>query len=696
MNKKIFLFSLIICATSYAEVIKLDKSVITSSTGFITNTKDITSNPKIVTAQDIEDKQYTNIIEALKDIPGIDITYFRAEPIISLRGQGYDLANSFRAQNNVKIMIDGVANTTLNNQKSGTPLSAIPITSIERIEIIPGGGAILYGSGTTGGVINILTKKASDTRGQINYKYGDTMGHLTDFNIGHTIDKFDVDLSYSKKNGKGYRDHDENNVDSFLGKIRYDITKKQNIELKYTKITDERYFPEALSKKQVNEDRTQSGIKVKTKNNWQEAKTDEFVMNYNNQLSDNLEFNIMGFHKQVNTDSLSSSTTVNETSDKVKGIKTKAKYNYGNGNSLVFGVEYQRDDRKSTNGDDLARDTFAAFALNTYKIQKNTDFVSGIRWEKANNIINTRSGHTNNYGNSTRDEAHNIKKSFDEFAYELGVNHSYSDTGNVYFKYEKSFLLPPVLSMLNKTEAEIDLTNNLILEKEKWYAANIKAEKSDTFEFGIKDHIKDTHFSSAVFFTETNDEIGKDVSRYTGMFFPGTPQYNLMGSYFLVRNYNYNLGKTQKKGIDLGIEHHFEKLTLRANYNYIDAKVKKGKKGKKDLAGTKIPNVAEHKLNVGIDYQITDKFLIMGDYIYSGGIYVANSMKIGQSFGKQNEYQLFNLSAKYSVTPDFNLYAGINNLFNEKYYNYVGPSGKNLEYDPAPERNYYAGFSYTF
>ena len=46
-------------------------------------------------------------------------------------------------------------------------LSAIPLESIERIEIVRGAGSVLYGAGATGGTINIITRRspAGETRG---------------------------------------------------------------------------------------------------------------------------------------------------------------------------------------------------------------------------------------------------------------------------------------------------------------------------------------------------------------------------------------------------------------------------------------------------------------------------------------------------------------------------------------------------
>lgn len=56
------------------------------------------------------------------------------------------------------VLVDGVAL----NQDGKYNLEDIPAEIIERIEIVRGGGAVLYGSEATGGVINILTKRSLD------------------------------------------------------------------------------------------------------------------------------------------------------------------------------------------------------------------------------------------------------------------------------------------------------------------------------------------------------------------------------------------------------------------------------------------------------------------------------------------------------------------------------------------------------
>lgn len=70
-----------------------------------------------------------------------------------MRGQGS------KSNIAVKVMVNGNAINVLDNSHGVTPLESVNLNNIERIEIIPGGGSVLYGSGTRGGVINIITKK---------------------------------------------------------------------------------------------------------------------------------------------------------------------------------------------------------------------------------------------------------------------------------------------------------------------------------------------------------------------------------------------------------------------------------------------------------------------------------------------------------------------------------------------------------
>ncbi|ODB87251.1 TonB-dependent receptor [Candidatus Thiodiazotropha endoloripes] len=94
--------------------------------------------------------------EALGLVPGISLGMeFTGEKQMLSRGVGHGYASG-----NVKILVDGVS---LNSTLLGTanPALNIPIEQIERIEVIRGAGASVYGEYAYAGVVNILTKQAS-------------------------------------------------------------------------------------------------------------------------------------------------------------------------------------------------------------------------------------------------------------------------------------------------------------------------------------------------------------------------------------------------------------------------------------------------------------------------------------------------------------------------------------------------------
>ncbi|MBM3396047.1 MAG: TonB-dependent receptor, partial [Betaproteobacteria bacterium] len=59
------------------------------------------------------------------------------------------------AEQNTLILVDGRRVTDVD--LSGVNWSAIPLSAVERVEILRGGGAVLYGDGASAGVVNIIT-----------------------------------------------------------------------------------------------------------------------------------------------------------------------------------------------------------------------------------------------------------------------------------------------------------------------------------------------------------------------------------------------------------------------------------------------------------------------------------------------------------------------------------------------------------
>ncbi|EHO21668.1 hypothetical protein HMPREF9466_00525 [Fusobacterium necrophorum subsp. funduliforme 1_1_36S] len=63
-----------------------------------------------------------------------------------------------KEEQSILFLLDGIPyNSTVDT--GAVNLNLIPIDIVERIEIIPNGGNVVYGEGAVGGVINIITKK---------------------------------------------------------------------------------------------------------------------------------------------------------------------------------------------------------------------------------------------------------------------------------------------------------------------------------------------------------------------------------------------------------------------------------------------------------------------------------------------------------------------------------------------------------
>ncbi len=113
----------------------------------------------VVSADDIRASGATTVNEALirlLGIPGRLDLYGGGEYTLDLRGFGAT------ADSNQEVVVDGQRVSEADT--SGTRLSGIPIDTVERIEVLRGSGAVLYGEGASGGVIVITTRAGAGTQ----------------------------------------------------------------------------------------------------------------------------------------------------------------------------------------------------------------------------------------------------------------------------------------------------------------------------------------------------------------------------------------------------------------------------------------------------------------------------------------------------------------------------------------------------
>ncbi len=106
---------------------------------------------------------------------------------------------------NVKFLIDGIP--MIGRQNGNIDLSQIDMSNVERIEIIEGPMSINYGTNALGGVINIITRKGSDTKSSVQARtYYETIGtYNSGINVNSHLRKLTVQSSVQRNFFDGWR-----------------------------------------------------------------------------------------------------------------------------------------------------------------------------------------------------------------------------------------------------------------------------------------------------------------------------------------------------------------------------------------------------------------------------------------------------------------------------------------------------------
>ena len=689
MLKKIAIFSLILaafslCAEGEYEG-KLQETVVTA-TGFSDNIENQIKNITVITAEDIQEKGYNTVEDILKQAPGVNITQTGFGSAVDIRGQGkFGLGTSgnvSKAVSSVKILIDGdIAMDTIDTSHAYVPLNTISVNDIERIEIINGGGTVLYGSGTRGGVVNIITKNRTKegASGKVYYQnssYGtNKLGFDTGINFNN---KFIIDLGYENTNGKGYRKGEKESYDYLKGSLKYNITDNHSLKFKAARYNAEETFAGALTEAQLLKDRKQSGDLSRI-----EVERKEYSLGYDGKLTDNFKLSLLGYRQ--NTTKLSPGVPETKFKDTKKGINFKGNYELENGN-IIFGynyVDHEGSRKQSVFGTpmisvDLSKKTNSFYLLGRHKIVDKLEGTAGYRYERAEyetnrkvpaSVMRARGRIINVPGRETVGTRKDSNS-----AYELGLNYKYSDTGNVYVKYERGFRSPAATEFVDYAPGAATYTLN-----------NIKTEKFDTYELGFKDMLWNSFVSATVFHTRTNNEIYLNMDHGVAAG-PATARWTF-----------HNLKATERTGIELFAEQYFGKLRVNESFSYVNAKIKKvgddvsASTTHKFKDGQKIPGVPSVKATLGLDYEIVDGLKATANLNYYSNAVDNYNKKIPS-------YSTTDLGLKYKHQSGFGLTAGVKNVFNKKYNisqttnTFTGVT----TYSPADERTYFIGASYEF
>jgi len=194
-----------------------DDAIVVTAVRFPERRLDAPVGMTIITAVDIARDTARTLPELLAHLGGLHVRDNSGSPDQQLDLRGFGITGD----QNTLVLLDGVR---LNeNDLSPTKLAAIPLQSIERIEILRGSGAVLYGGGATGGTINIITRGPNAGQPAVVAFAGagsfDTLDARASVNVPGA--RFGALFSGSHLESDNYRVNNRLRQDNATGELRY-------------------------------------------------------------------------------------------------------------------------------------------------------------------------------------------------------------------------------------------------------------------------------------------------------------------------------------------------------------------------------------------------------------------------------------------------------------------------------------------
>ena len=192
--------------------------VVVTSTRFEDDSQFPVPGATVISAEEIREAGVTNVTEALSRIGGVATrSNGGSQRTIDLRG----FANQ-SSDNNLVIMLDGVRLSE--NELAPAILASVPVDSVQRIEIIRGGGSVLYGEGAIGGVIRIITKRPPAGKRSWGSAYagvGSFSARDLRASAGRDFGALSIEADIENQRSDGWRDNSASRQRSFTGTLQY-------------------------------------------------------------------------------------------------------------------------------------------------------------------------------------------------------------------------------------------------------------------------------------------------------------------------------------------------------------------------------------------------------------------------------------------------------------------------------------------
>ncbi|PKM92647.1 MAG: hypothetical protein CVU80_02235, partial [Elusimicrobia bacterium HGW-Elusimicrobia-4] len=508
----------------------------------------------------------------------------------------------------VLVMVDG---RPVNDSSLGSAnLTEIPSENIERIEIMRGPSSALYGANALGGVVNIITKKATAVKPktEIGIEKGSFNTQNYKMNFTAMPGKANIFLSGGKNITDGFRDNSDYDATNLSAKIGYDFEKYGELTLSNGFLTSElgvpgpNYVFDPITWQKIilpEKEASSPNANQKDKKIYNQL---EHKINIKNTSVQTKIYQDYQERHYKNPDSSSFKDTISRPQN--FGFSSQVDIN-----SIVLGLEERNESFKRT--DDLvqtvkkSRNNTAVFFQKTFEMNK-LFLTPGIRYD-----------YNSLYKDSTNPRLSTVYKLTGEIKLSANVG--------------TAFRAPTYEDLYSPFDPSMWTQGN----------PNVGPEKSIGTDIGIEYSIKDILLSRlTLFYNYINDFIQWAPTGPNGLWVPD------------------NVAKAFSRGVELELKNDIsKKLTQNLNYTFLESW------GKETGTYKVLQYTPKHRLNYGLNYSAPLKLKTKLGVEYTH----KQEWKAGTTDKKIPGYTLANLRVSRKILQS-EVYFSCENLFNKRYF----------------------------
>jgi len=636
------------CALAAEVPVTVGEPVIVTATRFEDRYLDKPVNVSIIAAEDIKNSTARTIPELLRQLPGIRTRDSSGSPNKQVDMRGFGISGD----QNTLVLLDGVRISE--NEQTTVNWVGIPLSAIERIEILRGSGAVLYGGGATGGTINIITRTPMPGQRSASIYGGAATYGTSEAGVGANLAGESVGLRFNASylDSDNYRDNNELRQKNALADLRW-AGNRASVSLKAGADEQKLRLPGALSEAQIAANPRQAATPQDFSNRtggflnvggaWAAGAGD---------LAADLGYREKNIHASIIGSPIDSDTSVWSFSPRLKLPHQLGGWRH----HLVMGVDW--DDWSFLNKTSVfgqPREPDAFQRNQAVYLQNSTAIGDAWNLSLGGRLHRVEYGVTDLANPSQSDE-----RTRNLTAYEIGVRYRASAALSPYAKIGTSFRVPNVNDVYNLFTGVVSL---------------LEPQTSHEQEIGVDIRYGPGTFRLALYHMTIDNELYFDPAAFT----------------------NRNLPPTRRQGVEAEGKWRFARsFDLFVNYTYAVSEFRSGSIGGVPIAGNEVPLVPRHAANAGAGWAFAPRARadIVASYV---GEQVFDADETNTFGRRMPAYTVVDLKLTYA-NGGWLFGAGVKNLFDEQYFSYGVYDSFTPTYFayPQPERSVFVTAQYSF